>query len=406
MGLVVAVVLVLVSLLALLLLQPQEGSRSHPGAQRNAVPAASRQGAPTVAWVDYYGNLHLANAATGRQQVLGRARAEPTTPLVTIAGRLFWIDTSCSYVPVLKCPYSPTEGFPASVVKEFDPASRTTRTLGPGESVFTSANKKALLIVRRTMVCPASQRGPCDPYAEELVEVPITSGGRTRVFVVPPGWYVNAGSGYSNPIAVQQGILVQSTLAQVAPQARLGLWRLGAERVTRLGSDWGLIDAHTTVGGHTSLLAWLPAACSPDPRCPLLITDTRTGKSLRIHSPLPYGFDVGGAFSPDGARLAVFVKTNSGTVNPAMQLAFVDTSDGSIRLVPGVQGEIGESVGWARWLPGGTNVLAGTFSSEYRTYNHYLINAQTGAVQVVDFLPDRNLDVNFSVTVLGSEWRT
>jgi hypothetical protein len=97
----------------------------------------------------------------------------------------------------------------------------------------------------------------------------------------------------------------------------------------------------------------------------------------------------------------VFVKTNTGEVNPSMQLGLVNTSTGSLRLVPGVQGEIGESVGWARWLPGGTSVLAGTFSSEYRTYNHYLVNAKTGAVKVVNFSSDRNRDVNFSASTIG-----
>jgi hypothetical protein len=120
-----------------------------------------------------------------------------------------------------------------------------------------------------------------------------------------------------------------------------------------------------------------------------------------VRSPLPYGFDIGGAFSPDGSNLAVFVKTNSGVVNPAMQLALVNTSTGSLRLIPGVRGEIGESVGWARWLPGGTSVLAGTFSSEYRTYNHYLVNTTTGAAKTVDFSTDRDRDVNFSASTIG-----
>jgi hypothetical protein len=66
-----------------------------------------------------------------------------------------------------------------------------------------------------------------------------------------------------------------------------------------------------------------------------------------------------------------------------------------------VQGEIGESVGWARWLPGGGSVLAGTFSSDYRTYDHYLVNVETGAVKVLDFSSDRNRDVNFSASTIG-----
>ena len=84
-----------------------------------------------------------------------------------------------------------------------------------------------------------------------------------------------------------------------------------------------------------------------------------------------------------------------------MQLAIVDTATGALRLIPGVQGEIGESVGWARWLPGGTSVLTGTFSAEYRTYNHYLIDTKTNAVKLVDFSGDQDTDVNFSASTIG-----
>ena len=49
-----------------------------------------------------------------------------------------------------------------------------------------------------------------------------------------------------------------------------------------------------------------------------------------------------------------------------------------------------------RSSPSLSAVSAGTFSSEYRTYNHYLVNTTTGAVKTVDFSMDRNRDVNFS----------
>ena len=220
---------------------------------------------------------------------------------------------------------------------------------------------------------------------------------------MPSGWYVNAGDGLSNPISVAGGILVQSARAgATSTPSTFGVWNPATGHIRQLGRDWGLIDAHTAPGGHSSLLAWLPSFCPNGQGCGVLdIADTRSGHTLVVPSPLPYGFDIGGAFSPDGSRLAVFVKTNSGAVNPAMQLAIVDTRTGSLRLVPGVRGEIGESVGWARWLPGGTSVLAGTFSSDYRTYNHYLVDVRTGAVKLVDFSSNRNLDVNFSASTIG-----
>ena len=196
---------------------------------------------------------------------------------------------------------------------------------------------------------------------------------------MPSGWYVGSGAGLGDPMAVGQGVLVQSQAAQSTSQApKLALWNLRTGRVRVLGRVWGLVASHTTAHG-ASYLAWFPGSCEREagPSCSLLITDTATLKSVSVRSPFPYGFDLGGAFSPSGRQLAVFVKTNAGDVNPAMQLASVDVATGTLRLVPGVKGEIGESVGWAQWLPTGDQVLAGTFSSEYRTYNHYLVNTQS-----------------------------
>jgi hypothetical protein len=97
----------------------------------------------------------------------------------------------------------------------------------------------------------------------------------------------------------------------------------------------------------------------------------------------------------------VFVQLVSGAYNPAMELALVDTTTGSIRLIPGAHGNIGESVGWARWLPDGTQVLTGTFSDDYRVYNHFLLDTTTGAVTKVDFSPDLNRDINFSASQIN-----
>ena len=283
------------------------------------------------------------------------------------------------------------------------PGHRDDGVPGRGDAVFAAADGRSIFVERQHLDCPASAAARCDPNAEQVVQIPLEPGGSRHVFAVPTGWYVNAGDGFSNPISVVGGILVQSARPGVsATPARFGLWDPATGHIRPLGRDWGLIDAHTAAGGHSSLLAWLPSFCADGRGCGVLeIADTGSGRTITVHSPLPYGFDIGGAFSPDGSRLAVFVKTNSGTVNPAMQLALVDTRTGSLRLIPGVQGEIGESVGWARWLPGGTSVLAGTFSSNYRTYNHYLVDVRSGAVKVVDFSSNPNLDVNFSSSTIG-----
>jgi len=402
-GLLLAVLVLVAALVASIVTTGPTTARRETGIPRTSSPTpAAIRGAPLLGWVDYLGNLHIGNASTGHQRIVGRAAADPTTPLVSLDGRLFWVGTGCSYLPVSKCPYSPWAGLTPLRVKEFDPITKKTVSLVRGDTVFAGADGRSLDVVQPRLDCPASVTGACNPYAQDLATIPLTAGGTPRVVPVPAGWYVNAGDGYSNPISVANGILVQSALPQAtSTPLLLGLWDTATGRVRVLGRDWGLINAYTAHRGGASLLAWLPGACGVDPECSLRITNTVTGHTLEVHSPLPYGFDIGGAFSPDGSELAVFVKTNSGAINPAMQLALVDTSTGSLRLIPGVQGEIGESVGWARWLPGGTSVLAGTFSSEYRTYSHYLVNTTTGAVKTVDFSLDRNRDVNFSASTIG-----
>ena len=376
--------------------------RQRPPTHRTTAPAAPSKEAPLLAWVDYFGNLHVGNASTGAQKVVAHAKADPTTPLVSLDGRLFWVGTGCSYATISKCPYSDYAGVIPSQVKEFDPATGRTVSLGRGDAVFAAADGRSIFVERASLDCPATATGPCNPNSEQVIQIPLTGGGPRHDFPVPSGWYVNAGDGYVNPISVAGGILVQSARAGATSiPSSFGLWNPATGHIRRLGHDWGLIDAHTAPGGHSSLLAWLPSFCADGQGCGLLDIADTAGRNLTVHSPLPYGFDIGGAFSPDGSRLAVFVKTNSGAVNPAMQLAIVDTRTGSLKLIPGVQGEIGESVGWARWLPDGTSLLAGTFSSDYRTYNHFLVNTATGAVKLVDFSANRNLDVNFSSSTIG-----
>jgi hypothetical protein len=130
------------------------------------------------------------------------------------------------------------------------------------------------------------------------------------------------------------------------------------------------------------------------------VTNTRTRTSTRIYSPLPYGFDVGGGFSPDGLQLALFIKTNTGLYDPATQLAVANILSGQLRLVPGVAGEIGESVGWVQWIADTDTLIAGTFASDYTNYNHYLVDSRTLAARLLDFSDNRNVDINFSAVVV------
>jgi hypothetical protein len=127
----------------------------------------------------------------------------------------------------------------------------------------------------------------------------------------------------------------------------------------------------------------------------LNLTDLATGTTKRIRSPLGYGFDNGGAFSPDGRQLAVFAKTNPGFSDPETRLALIDVATGSLRLVPGATLAIGEAVAWAQWLPRSGQVIVGGLQAD-----HFLVDSTTLRSMSFSFLHDGNQDVNYSAVVL------
>lgn len=354
-------------------------SAGHPRlAQDTGSPAPLAPRSPTrAAWVDYNGNLHVGQLAGGSQHIVTHAGASPTTPLVALGGDVFWVRAS----------NAPSPGYPQSTtVDELDVSPGVVRQAARGQAVFPSVDGDDLFVVRSD---------------SSLVEMPIRSNGPTRTFAIPRGWYLNAGGGLSNPIAVANGIVVQSAQGQTGntpPTA--AIWNPNTGAIVRLGPDQGLISAYTPVGARYSLLAWVPGSCETNPHCSLLVTNTVTRASTHIHSPLPYGFDVGGAFSPNGETLALFIKTNSGLYNPATQLALANVRTRQLRRVPAAAGEIGESVGWARWIGTSDTLLAGTFSTNYTTYNHYLVDARTLSARLLDYSDNRDLDINFSAVIV------
>jgi hypothetical protein len=349
-----------------------------------------RPGAPLVAWVDDNGGLHVGDLATGRQRLVAAVRADPTVPLVSAGGRIYWVDTGGEYLRGY--------GYWPDVVRSLDLATGKIRSLAPGQAVFASADGRHLFIAWTGI---------------DLIEVPADGSGPARQVTVPRGWLVagNGGIAYGGPGdlgAVGDGILVQSTGYQQSPgPALLGLWDLHTGRVRVLGrmanGDYGLIAATTLPGGHAGLVATFPAACGTVPgfRC-IRITDTATGSAVTVRSPSRYGFGIGGAFSADGRWLAAFIITGAGDrhASPLAQLAIVNTRTGRLRLVPGALYRIGAATLWADAIPGRDQILAGGPA------NAYLVNAVTLAERAIYFLPgdhralDIDRDVNYSAVIL------
>jgi hypothetical protein len=346
---------------------------SGPGASGGSPPvgtAGRSVMSPSVAWVDYDGRLHVANLATARQRVAARTTAYPVTPLAQAGGNIYWVDWG--------------SGFP--VVRELDLATGTTRDLGYGMSVFASSDGGHIFIART---------------GTSVTEIPASGGGPELELTAPRGWYVAA-----KPAAVAGGIVVQSADEQASPRpARIGVWNLRTGAVTVLGQTvasayFGPIGAVTPPGAGYSLIAWMPSRCKLLISCPIQVTNTATGSSITLHSPMPNGFALGGAFSPDGRELAVIVNTSRGPCCATAELAIASSQTGSLRLVPRARFTVGQDVAWVQWLPGGRQLLAGAGNGSY------IVHAATLSARPLFFLHSRDhniqdsQDVNYSAVVI------
>jgi Neocarzinostatin family len=335
-----------------------------------------------AAWIDYYGQLHVGDLSHKTQSVVAAAGGDPTTPLVQAGGRLFWVRNNA---PV--GPGGLYQSDNTSIVG-FDPASGTPSSLGPGVAVFPTPDGRDLYVqVNGSVVTEVS------PSGKRLAPR----------WHLPSGWRLSRDALFTPPTAVTGGIVVQS-----APEGRpaqsgssFGIWNPRSGKVRVVGRDQAVIGSYTAPGSDRSLIAWINFAS--EPRYKLEITDSKTLATRQIASPLSGGFDSGGSFSPAGHDLAVFVQKSgsfddpsTGFITPATQLAIVDTRSGSTRTVPGATIPIGESVSWARWLPGGQDLLAGGL----------LVNTSTDAVTPARFLHDRNQDINYSAVVFDGARRS
>jgi hypothetical protein len=345
------------------------------GAARTG-PASTAHGgvAPgtSVAWVDYNGRLHLGDLATGTQRVVAGIDAYPAQPLSQVGSHIYWVDQAGTYVPAL--------GHWSEVVRELDLASGRIRVVGPGQSVFPATDGRHVFISRTDT---------------SLVEVPVTGSGAPHPLTLSPGWFVPYGQG----IGLANGILVQSADRAPVTRARtFGVWNPRSRRVRAVGRDYQVIDAVSPPGARSSLLAWVPESCVPAQDCLMRITSAQTLSTRTVRSPLRHGFADGGAFSPDGTQLAVFVNLNGEP--SAAQLAMVDTRTGTLRLVPGARTQMGEPVSWARWLPDGRHLLAGGLDASY------LVNPSTMTARPMFFIhgPDHYIeaseDLNYSAVVV------
>jgi hypothetical protein len=358
---------------------PQAPGAAEPGAA-TLIGAAGAARSAQVVWVDWDGRAHLGNLSTLTQHVVAEIDADGGTPLVQAAGRVYWVDQGGRYMQ---------GAFWPTTIEELNLASGRSRDVGPGEFVFPSADQRHLYISKTDT---------------SLAELPIGGSGRSRQLTLPPGWYLPGGFS----VAVADGILVQSTDDQaIRHPPALAVWNQDSGQVKILGRSVGafmgaglgggvgdVIGAYTPPGAGYSLLAWMPASCRFPVSCPIRITNTSTLSSRTLRSPLPYGFALGGAFSPDGRLLAVFVNRSPGTGGGTAELAIVSTRTGALRLVPGTRLALGEDLAWARWLPGTKQLIA------EGAHRDYLVAAATFSVRPLSFASNGGQDPNYSAAIV------
>ena len=318
--------------------------------ERLGTALAARSSAAAAVWYD---GIHLRLAdiyLSGRvTQRAGPEASADSLPVVAAGERVYWVNPMGGGVPV-----KPYTGWYPRVIQYLDLGTSKIGIVGPGNTVFLSANGRYLLMAQD---------------ATTLGEMPV-AGGALRQLNLPRGWYLpggagDAGLGYSG-LATANGVIVQSAESLTWRPQRLAVWNPGSGQVEVLGRGLAVIGAYTPPGARYSLLAWLPAGCPFPDNCLLKITNTATLATRTMRSPLPGGFALGGAFSPNGRQLAVFPQTRPRGMAPGYaRLALVDLSTGTVQMASELRLPLGQDVGWALWLPDGRHLVAGTAPRTY-----------------------------------------
>jgi hypothetical protein len=339
-----AVVLLLTAMTAAFALTWAHRMPGGRGGARSAGAASAGEAASAPAaiavWSD--GTSLLTGDIEPGGSVIPRVVAEANVgplPLLRAGQRVYWVDPAGAFVPGL--------GHWSQLVRYLDLATGKIATAGPGQTVFLSADGRYLLM---------SQTGT------SLTQTPVT-GGSPRTLTLPPGWYLPGGDGLADVLsgaglATANGILVQSGQSPGPSGTVIGLWNPAGHRVAVIGRAQAVIGAYTPPGAGRTLLAWLPAVCTGN--CPVQITDTATMATRSVRSPLGHGFAMGGAFSPDGTRLALFGRVKDGS---AARLALVNLAAGTVRTAREPRLALGMDIAWARWLPDGRRLVMGPAST-------------------------------------------
>jgi hypothetical protein len=343
--------------------------------QRETKPRPSTL--PLIAWLDYGGRVHVGDLSARTQHVVGIVNGDAATPLASSSGNVFVVDTAGQFVPDI--------GTWSEVIRVYNIAHKTLTYLAPGQGVFASADGRRVFIPQMDTT--------------HIIEMPVSGTEAATRFTLPMGWYFPGGYGQS----VGDDIIVLSTSSSTsAGPASIGLWHVGSGRVRSFGtiqtapSPW-VVGVFTANGADHGVVAWIPFRCGGKVSCPIDLTDTTTLVTRPVRPPTGRAFVNGGAFSPDGRELAVFVTGSGPSGDTEAQLAIVNLASGKTRLVPRVHFPLGIDLAWARWL-NRTELVSEGASIEYLVNSTSLL-----AEPVAFFRPGSSQEADYSTVVVGRD---
>jgi hypothetical protein len=221
------------------------------------------------------------------------------------------------------------------------PTPTATHPLGPADHLFA--------MIWPGLVGVQRGSGP-GPVSAQFVPTAAASGGNSPVWQLPAGWQPLAQAG--------GGLLVRNATGD------LRIWSLdGGKLGPLLGQSGTVIDA------RADEVVWRAyAGCNASAECPLHITNTSTGADRIVAPPAGHaGFVDGGALSPDGRLLAVFV-TAPFTSHPRAEMVVIDLGASDITRLANSVVDVGEPVGAAKWTPDGSAVFFCGLSGQMRAY--------------------------------------
>jgi len=202
-----------------------QANRAPPATTAPASPIPGSAVVPRVAWVDEGGQLHLGDLSGFTQRVVAQAAADPTTPLVTAGGRVFWVRSQLTDPngSRLTNPNGSALPNPNPQVFGIDTATGQVELIAPGTQVMAS--------VDRTFVYVESDY-------RHLTEYWLDGTPKGRTLTLPDGWFLLNPDLNTDPAPVVANGIVVATWPVPKQNRTLGIWSPSTGRVRTLGKVW------------------------------------------------------------------------------------------------------------------------------------------------------------------------